>query len=49
MLVVEGEDRRLRAWDVVHPPPWTQPRDAYARFGEIVIEPAPDALGTPEP
>jgi hypothetical protein len=24
MLLVEGEERRLRAWDFVHCPPWTE-------------------------
>jgi len=24
LLLVEGEERRLRAWDFVHCPPWTQ-------------------------
>ena len=24
LLLVEGEERRLRAWDVVHCPPWTE-------------------------
>src|SRR5215510_10445319 len=24
VLVIEGEERRLRAWDFVHCPPWTQ-------------------------
>ena len=23
MLVIEGEERRLKAWDFVHCPPWT--------------------------
>src|SRR5215831_11595260 len=23
LLLVEGEERRLRAWDFVHSPPWT--------------------------
>jgi uncharacterized cupin superfamily protein len=24
VLVIEGEERRLRAWDFVHCPPWTE-------------------------
>jgi len=24
LLLVEGEERRLRAWDYVHCPPWTE-------------------------
>jgi hypothetical protein len=24
LLLVEGEERRLRAWDFVHCPPWTE-------------------------
>jgi quercetin dioxygenase-like cupin family protein len=26
LLLVEGQERRLRAWDFVHCPPWTEPR-----------------------
>ena len=31
-LLVEGEERRLRRWDFVHSPPWTQ--HAFAGTGE---------------
>jgi uncharacterized cupin superfamily protein len=32
VLVIEGEERRLRAWDFVHCPPWT--RHAFVGVGE---------------
>ena len=32
VLVIEGEERRLRAWDFVHCPPWT--RHAFVGAGD---------------
>jgi uncharacterized cupin superfamily protein len=32
LLVIEGEERRLRAWDFVHCPPWT--RHVFVGAGE---------------
>ena len=32
MLIVEGEERRLRAWDFFHCPPWTE--HGFAGVGE---------------
>ena len=32
VLIVEGEERRLRAWDFVHCPPWT--RHVFVGVGE---------------
>jgi uncharacterized cupin superfamily protein len=37
MLVIEGEERRLRAWDFVHCPPWTQHVFIGAGDGPCVI------------
>jgi uncharacterized cupin superfamily protein len=37
MLVIEGEERRLRAWDFVHCPPWTQHVFVGAGDGPCVI------------
>lgn len=37
VLVVEGEERRLRAWDFFHCPPWTEHALAGAGEGPCVI------------
>jgi len=37
MLLVEGEERRLRAWDFVHSPPWTEHIFVGAGEGPCVI------------
>ena len=37
VLVIEGEERRLKAWDFVHCPPWTQHGFAGAGDGPCVI------------
>jgi uncharacterized cupin superfamily protein len=37
VLVVEGEERRLKAWDFVHCPPWTQHVFVGAGEGPCVI------------
>ena len=37
VLVIEGEERRLRAWDFVHCPPWTQHVFVGAGDGPCVI------------
>ena len=37
VLLVEGEERRLRAWDFVHCPPWTEPIFVGAGDGPCVI------------
>ena len=36
-LLVEGEERRLRAWDFVHSPPWTEHAFVGAGDGPCVI------------
>jgi quercetin dioxygenase-like cupin family protein len=36
-LVVEGEERRLRAWDFFHSPPWTEHAFVGAGDGPCVI------------
>ncbi len=36
-LVIEGEERRLRAWDFVHCPPWTKHVFVGAGEGPCVI------------
>jgi gentisate 1,2-dioxygenase len=35
--VIEGEERRLRAWDFVHCPPWTKHAFVGAGDGPCVI------------
>jgi quercetin dioxygenase-like cupin family protein len=37
MLVIEGEERRLKAWDFVHCPPWTEHAFVGAGDGPCVI------------
>jgi uncharacterized cupin superfamily protein len=37
LLLVEGEERRLRAWDFVHSPPWTEHIFVGAGDGPCVI------------
>jgi uncharacterized cupin superfamily protein len=37
VLVIEGEERRLKAWDFVHCPPWTQHIFVGAGDGPCVI------------
>jgi uncharacterized cupin superfamily protein len=37
VLVIEGEERRLKAWDFVHCPPWTQHVFVGAGDGPCVI------------
>jgi gentisate 1,2-dioxygenase len=37
VLVIEGEERRLRAWDFVHCPPWTHHIFVGAGDGPCVI------------
>jgi uncharacterized cupin superfamily protein len=37
ILVIEGEERRLRAWDFVHCPPWTEHVFVGAGDGPCVI------------
>ena len=37
ILLVEGEERRLRAWDFVHSPPWTEHIFVGAGDGPCVI------------
>jgi uncharacterized cupin superfamily protein len=37
VLVIEGEERRLQAWDFVHCPPWTQHVFVGAGDGPCVI------------
>ena len=37
VLVIEGEERRLKAWDFVHCPPWTQHVFVGASDGPCVI------------
>ena len=37
LLVIEGEERRLQAWDFVHCPPWTQHVFVGAGDGPCVI------------
>jgi uncharacterized cupin superfamily protein len=37
LLLVEGEERRLRAWDFVHCPPWTEHVFVGAGSGPCVI------------
>jgi uncharacterized cupin superfamily protein len=37
VLVIEGEERRLKAWDFVHCPPWTQHDFVGAGDGPCVI------------
>jgi uncharacterized cupin superfamily protein len=37
VLVIEGEERRLRAWDFVHCPPWTKHTFVGAGDGLCVI------------
>jgi uncharacterized cupin superfamily protein len=37
VLVIEGEERRLQAWDFVHCPPWTQHIFVGAGEGPCVI------------
>ena len=36
-LVVEGEERRLRAWDLFHAPPWTEHAFVGAGEGPCVL------------
>jgi len=33
VLVIEGEERRLKAWDFVHCPPWT--RHVFVGAGDV--------------
>jgi quercetin dioxygenase-like cupin family protein len=37
LLVIEGEERRLKAWDFVHCPPWTKHAFVGAGDGPCVI------------
>ena len=37
LLVIEGEERRLKAWDFVHCPPWTKHTFVGAGDGPCVI------------
>jgi len=37
VLVIEGQERRLRAWDFVHCPPWTRHAFVGASDGPCVI------------
>jgi uncharacterized cupin superfamily protein len=37
LLVVEGEERRLKAWDFVHCPPWTEHVFIGAGDGPCVV------------
>jgi uncharacterized cupin superfamily protein len=37
LLVIEGEERRLKAWDFVHSPPWTKHTFVGAGDGPCVI------------
>jgi gentisate 1,2-dioxygenase len=37
VLVIEGEERRLKAWDFVHCPPWTHHVFVGAGDGPCVI------------
>ncbi len=37
LLIVEGEERRLRAWDFVHCPPWTEHVFVGVESGPCVI------------
>jgi quercetin dioxygenase-like cupin family protein len=37
VLVIEGEERRLKAWDFVHCPPWTRHAFVGAGDGPCVI------------
>ena len=37
LLIVEGEERRLRAWDFVHCPPWTEHIFVGAGDGPCVV------------
>ena len=37
VLVIEGEERHLKAWDLVHCPPWTQHAFVGAGDGPCVI------------
>src|SRR5438477_266436 len=37
LLLIEGEERRLRAWDFVHSPPWTEHIFVGAGEGPCVI------------
>jgi uncharacterized cupin superfamily protein len=37
LLLVEGEERRLRTWDLVHCPPWTEHIFVGAGEGPCVV------------
>ena len=45
MLVIEGEERPLRAWDFVHCPPWTRHVFVGAGEGPCVIVMAGSRVG----
>ena len=45
-LLVEGEERRLRAWDFFHCPPWTE--HAFVGGGRSAVR-HPDGRRTPKP
>jgi uncharacterized cupin superfamily protein len=45
VLVIEGEERRLKAWDFVHCPPWTQHVFVGAGHGPCVIVGAGSRVG----
>jgi uncharacterized cupin superfamily protein len=45
VLVIEGEERRLRAWDFVHCPPWTQHVFVGAGDGPCIIVMAGSRVG----
>ena len=37
LLLIEGEERRLRAWDFVHCPPWTEHIFVWQAMGPCLI------------
>jgi uncharacterized cupin superfamily protein len=45
ILIIEGEERRLKAWDFVHCPPWTEHIFVGAGDGPCVIAMAGSRLG----
>jgi uncharacterized cupin superfamily protein len=45
VLVIEGEERRLKAWDFVHCPPWTRHVFVGAGEGPCVIVMAGNRVG----
>jgi quercetin dioxygenase-like cupin family protein len=45
VLLIEGEERRLKAWDFVHCPPWTQHDFVGAGDGPCVIVMAGSRVG----